>query len=327
MKKIFFLATLAFPLYVAQQFTVFAQRPASAAQTRPPADPNSPPRGMEGRPVGNGGTPIHEHPSNYASGVDTDRFIGVPGHSFTYVWNGLKTRSMLTGGDPYHPGPQGAVLEYRDDLAVATLDAHSQTSVAESPEIYFYYVQGGTGRVDNGPDTQSYDLHTGVGILFDKGAKQHFVNTGDDELSMIMLTWKNNDGMKVKQPMKVVDTATKPLNGANRAHWNMIGGKGMFNGADGVNITASAIQIPPVSYSGPHAHTKGVEEIWVKTGADVGYAILGSEMRKIDGSGAFLAPPNGLTTHSSMNLNEDHAAIWLYLSRRAPGNPSGEGGQ
>ena len=141
---------------------------------------------------------------------------------------------------------------------------------------------------------------------------------------MIMLTWKNNDGMKVKVPMKVVDTTTKPLGGNQRAHWIMIGGKGMFNNADGVNITTSAIQIPPVTYSGPHAHTKGVEEIWVKTGTDVGYAILGSELRKINGSGAFLAPPNGLTTHSSMNLNEDHSAVWLYLSRRAPGDAAAE---
>ena len=145
--------------------------------------------------------------------------------------------------------------------------------------------------------------------------------TGDQPLSMIMMTWTKNDGMTVKLPLKVVDTTTKPM-GGNRAHWDMIGGGGMFNNADGVNITTSAIHIPTVSYTGPHAHTKGVEEIWVKTGFDTGYAILGSEMRRIDGPGAFLAPPNGLTTHSSMNLNEDHQSVWLYLSRRAPNGPA-----
>ena len=162
-------------------------------------------------------------------------------------------------------------------------------------------------------------------ILINDGVKQHFVNTGDQPLSMIMLTWKNNDGLKVKQDIKVIDTNTEPL-GTNRAHWVMTG-KHMFDNADGINITTSAIRIPPVSYSGPHAHTKGVEEIWVKTGFDVGYAILGSEIRKIDGAGAFLAPPNNLTTHSSMNTNEDHPAVWLYLSRRAPAAGAGAGGQ
>lgn len=56
----------------------------------------------------------------------------------------------------------------------------------------------------------------------------------------------------------------------------------------------------------------------MKTGYDTGYAILGSEIRKIVGAGAFLAPPNSLTPHASMNPNEDHPAVWLYLSRRAP---------
>jgi mannose-6-phosphate isomerase-like protein (cupin superfamily) len=258
-----------------------------------------------------------ELPSNQESGVETDRFIGYPSNSFTKVLNGgLMTQSMLRNGDPYHPGPSGNVLEYRDDLAVATLEPHFETGTMESPEIYFYYVYAGVGHFDSGPGTKSYDVHQGVGILIAPGAKQHFVNTGDKQISMIMLTWKGNDGMTVKQPVKVVDTTMEQL-GENRAHWVMTG-KHMFDNADGVNITMSAIYIPSGTYSGPHAHVSGVEEIWVKTGSDLGYAILGSEIRKIDGPGAFLAPPNGKTTHSSMNLNADHPAVWLYLSRRAP---------
>ena len=92
----------------------------------------------------------------------------------------------------------------------------------------------------------------------------------------------------------------------------------MFGIADGLNITISPILIPPLSYAGPHAHAKGVEEIWVKVGPDTGYAMIGSEIRKFAGVGAFLSPPNAITTHSSMNLDEDHPQIWLYLSRRPP---------
>ena len=313
MKRIILAAVLA----TASTSVALAQQPA-----RPAPPPGAPPRGMEGRPVGSGSIPIHEHPSNTQSNVETDRFIGTPGHSFSKVWNGMMTRSMLRGGNPYVAGESGAVLEYRDDLAVATVEPHGETGTAASPEIFFYYVQGGSGRVDTGQGTKAYDVRPGVGVLINDGVKQHFVNTGDQPLSMIMLTWKNNDGLKVKQDIKVIDTNTEPL-GTNRAHWVMTG-KHMFDNADGINITTSAIRIPPVSYSGPHAHTKGVEEIWVKTGFDTGYAVLGSEMRKIVGPGAFLAPPNGLTTHSSMNLNEDKASTWLYLSRRAPNDPAAQ---
>jgi hypothetical protein len=35
---------------------------------------------------------------------------------------------------------------------------------------------------------------------------------------------------------------------------------------------------------------------------------------------AFLSPPNGKTTHSSMNLNEDHPSVWPYIAHRPPQN-------
>jgi len=92
----------------------------------------------------------------------------------------------------------------------------------------------------------------------------------------------------------------------------------MFDASNGINATMSAVYFPPMSYGGPHAHKKGVEEIWVKVGPEEGYAILGSEIRRIVGTGAFLSPPNGMTPHSSMNLSTEKPSIWLYLSRRAP---------
>ena len=102
---------------------------------------------------------IREYPSNQASGVETDRFIGYPSNAFTKVFNGMMTRSMLTAGDPYKPGASGAVLEYRDDLAVATVEPHYESGSDASPGVCFYYVQDGVGRVDTGSGTKSYDLH------------------------------------------------------------------------------------------------------------------------------------------------------------------------
>ena len=309
MKRLLFTAVLTLPLCLANP---------SAAQR----GAGGPPQMI---PLATGSISIHELPSNQESKVETDRFIGYADKAVAGGWNGFMTRSMLRAGDPYKPGPSGNVLEYRDDLGVATLEPHTESGSNATDEISFYFVQGGEGRVDTGPGTPSFNLRTGIGVLVAPGVKQHFVNTGDKQLSMITLTWKNNDGMKVKLPIKVADTNTKGGNGLG-AHWIMAG-RGMFGNEDGVNITLSMIYIPANTYSGPHAHSKGVEEIWVKTGYDTGYAILGSEIRKIVGAGAFLAPPNNLTTHSSMNTNEDHPAVWLYLSRRAPSAAAGAGGQ
>ena len=273
----------------------------------------------------NGDVP-REIPSNQVTGIDIDRFIGDPYKAFTRVTNGgLNARTMLSHGDPYNPGPNGAVLEYRDDLSLATLEAHFETAVYESPAIHFFYVQGGEGSIDSGPGTTSFKLRNGTGVLVGPRVKQRFVNTGDKPLSMIMMSWTDNDGMTGPSRILTVDTLSKPF-GTGRAHWVHMA-KGMFNSADGINTTMSAIYFPPMSYGGPHAHIKGVEEIWVKVGADEGYAILGSEIRKIVGTGAFLSPPNGKTYHSSMNLSPDSPSIWLYISRRAPGqqgpNPVG----
>jgi mannose-6-phosphate isomerase-like protein (cupin superfamily) len=267
-------------------------------------------------PVGPESGAPHELPSNQESAVDIDRFIGQPNGTFMGVFEGLLTRSMLRAGDPYAAGPAGAVLEFRDDLSLASLPAHGQSRLIQAEGVSFYYVVGGSGRLDAGAGSPAHDLHAGVGVLAAPKAKHRFLNTGDAPLDMIRLTWKDNEGLTVAQDLKVVDTDQVPY-GARRAHW-VHASKPMFGVADGVNITLSAIMIPPLSYAGPHAHIKGVEEIWVKAGPGVGYALLGSEIRKFEGVGAFLSPPNGLTTHSSMNLDETSPQTWLYLSRRLP---------
>ncbi len=312
-----FAQLVAAPFSAAQQP---AAAPANAAAPATPATGGG--QGGQNRP--DDGVP-REHPSNQVTGVDIDRFIGDPYKAVTRVTNGgLNARTMLRRGDPYNPGPMGAVLEYRDDLSLATLEPYFETSVYESPMIHFYYVQGGEGTIDSGPGTKSFKLKNGIGVLVGPNIKQRFINTGDKQLSMIMLSWLDNEGLPAPKEILTVDTIAKPF-GTGRAHWVHMA-KSMFGPANGINATMSAIYFPPMSYGGPHAHVKGVEEIWVKVGSDEGYAILGSEIRRIVGTGAFLSPPNGKTPHSSMNLSTEHPSIWLYLSRRAPGQ-QGAGGQ
>src|SRR5215471_7793979 len=65
--------------------------------------------------------------SNEQAGVDVDRFMGYPSNKTVHISHaGLLTHSILRAGNPYEPGPQGAVLEYRKDLSTATLLPNSQ---------------------------------------------------------------------------------------------------------------------------------------------------------------------------------------------------------
>ena len=78
----------------------------AAAQGGAPT--NAAPRASDGVP--------REIPANHVTGIDIDRFIGDPYKAFTRVTNGgLNARTMLRHGDPYKPGANGAVLEYRDE--------------------------------------------------------------------------------------------------------------------------------------------------------------------------------------------------------------------
>src|SRR3989442_1551709 len=80
--------------------------------------------------------------SNEQAGVDIDRFIGYPVAKTAHLSHGtLLTHSILKAGDPYKPGPQGAVLEYRKELDTATLLPGSDTPLSTLPDAYFFYVK------------------------------------------------------------------------------------------------------------------------------------------------------------------------------------------
>jgi len=65
---------------------------------------------------------------NEKEGVSVDRFIGHPKDNPVHLSHGtLLVHDILTPGDPYHPGAQGAVLEYRKLLATAELMPGAQT--------------------------------------------------------------------------------------------------------------------------------------------------------------------------------------------------------
>src|SRR5438445_5344162 len=157
---------------------------------------------------------------NQVVGIDVDRFIGNPLLSPVRVTHGvIFMRTILTHGDPYHPGDPGAVLEYRKDLSLGTILGYYRTPLVQVPEEQFWYVESGKGRLESGGNY--WDLHEGIGALIPPNAPHEVVNSTDEPLQMLMLTW-TPEGVTPRADILVrdVNSLTLPAQGA---HWNYFG--------------------------------------------------------------------------------------------------------
>jgi hypothetical protein len=120
--------------------------------------------------------PPKDEMSNEQAGVDIDRFIGGPVDKPVPLSHGtLLTHTILRSGNPYEPGPRGAVLEYRKELATATLPGMTRTPLSTLPDEYFFYVQSGEGRLDDGK-LSWWPLRPGIAILAAPGMPHRFIN-------------------------------------------------------------------------------------------------------------------------------------------------------
>jgi hypothetical protein len=73
----------------------------------------------------------------------------------------------------------------------------------------------------------------------------------------------------------------------------------------------------PMTNAGPHAHTPGQAEVWIKATDGPSIMQLGSAIRNWPQNAGFLAPPNGQTVHAAYNLGPETQA-WLYVARLNP---------
>lgn len=265
--------------------------------------------------------------TNEQLGVDVDRFIGYPTAKTAHLSHGtLLVHSILKNGDPYKPGPQGAVLEYRKELTTATLLPGAETPLSKLEDAYFFYVKSGEGRLDDGK--QMWDLHEGIAILAPPNVPHRFINNSrEKELNMIMLQFTG--GPEAKKELVVRDVPKLPWCEEN-AHWNNAS-RCVFSAADGLiqGERIYLVMLRPWSASQPHSHVPGTEEIWTKVSPGKAIMLLGSELREFDQNTAYLVPPTGTLDHSNLNLSKDRTEWWIYIARGpapVPGAP-GRGGR
>ncbi len=288
---------------------------AARAQAPAPPAPQGGARGGGGR-AGGAAEPM----SNERANVQIDRFFGDPINSTGRLSHGgLFTRTILRNGDPNVPGPAGAVLEFRTQVARATLLPQSRTMLMGINNQFLFYVVSGDGRLDDGKN--SWNLRSGITMLIPPDVPRRFINTSTAPLEMIMVEWPAN--ALARKDVLVRDTTLLPYCEEN-AHWNNMS-KCLFSQADGMTGRALLVMLMPMTMAAPHTHVPGTDEIWTKLTPGSALILLGSELREMPQYSAFLAPLDGQTWHGQINASRTQIEMWLYV---AGGNAGGrvEGG-
>jgi mannose-6-phosphate isomerase-like protein (cupin superfamily) len=257
---------------------------------------------------------------NEVEGVSVDRFIGHPENNPAHISHGaLITHAILSAGDPNHPGDQGAVLEYRKELSVAQLEPGGQTPIETYPDSYFFYVESGEGRLDDGK--QMWDLHEGIAVLAPPTVPHRLMNTSNEKpLTMIMLRWIA--GPDAKKNLTVRDSRLLPWCEEN-AHWHNTS-HCIFSNTDGLlqGERIYTVMLQPWAVSQPHSHTPGTEEIWAKISPGMIPVLFGSDLREMPQNTAYLVPPTGKTEHSNINVSKDKTEWWIYIARGPAPSPN-----
>ena len=280
--------------------------PARAQAPAPAAAPQS------ARPGGGAGAPERVDPANTTNergNIQIDQFFGDATNATAHLSHGgLLTRAMLRKGNPNVPGPAGAVLEYRTQLAKATLLPKSSTPLMSINNQFLFYVVSGEGRLEDG--NYSWDLHHGITMLIPPDVKRRFVNTSDEPLEMVMTEWPAN--AIARKDILVRDVTLLPFCEEN-AHWTNMS-KCLFTQADGMTGRVLLVMLMPMTMAAPHPHNPTTEESWTKITPGNSLLLLGSELREMPQYSAFLAIPDGKTWHAQVNPSKTQVEMWLYVA-------------
>jgi mannose-6-phosphate isomerase-like protein (cupin superfamily) len=257
---------------------------------------------------------IREPPSNIQLNVDVDRFIGYASQSPVRISREtIMTRAILTPGDPSVPGPNGATLRYRKQVVLGMMQPGEATPISTMPEQQVIYIQSGQARIDDG--TSFWDVKPGFTVLIPPNQGHRFTNTGEDQLSMIMMESLPKAGLAAV-PGIVVRDANKMMYIEQGAHWNNLS-KAPF--AD-LGERFLLVYLAPMSIAGPHAHTPETDEGWVKFTDGPTLMQLGSELRSWPINAGIIAPNNGQTVHAAIN-NSNRIQGWFYFASTGPTAP------
>ena len=250
---------------------------------------------------------------------DIDLFIGnwrdsLPRHTY----GSLIERDILTksAGDPLHPHTKGAVLTYINRLTHGILNTgYSTTPSKLSGEQVVFYIDSGEGTFAAGGKTAA--LRVGITVLLPPGIEFVMKNTGRVPLTMYLIAEPVPAGFVPRNEIVVKDENILPID-TSTVHWSHIP-KFFLGKKDGL---ATIDGMAPVWFDGmtmgqPHSHCPGFEEIWFSL-EGTPTILLGKQIRPFPPGTAYKIPPDYMTAHSTINVENKPVKTFWFLVRSVP---------
>ncbi|MBA7576433.1 hypothetical protein ES708_18274 [subsurface metagenome] len=207
----------------------------------------------------------------------------------TYSHGSLIERDILTRGNANNPETRGAVLTYAERFTYATLYTGAwttPTTLDGTQEVL--YILSGKGTIIT--ENTTADLYPGIGVLVPGECEFTMKNTGDEPLTMYLLSEQYPEGFDCNDDILVVDENKRPL-GTGNPHW--VGcSKGLFNTGDGLATIKNTITVrfDPMTMFHPHSHRRGTEEVWTTIYGDA-HVLIGKQIRSQPPGTAYNIPP------------------------------------
>jgi mannose-6-phosphate isomerase-like protein (cupin superfamily) len=232
----------------------------------------------------------------------------------------LVERDILTRGDPQNPTRKGGVLRYISSYTYATLAPHAATKATRldgQQEIYF--VDSGRGTAKAGE--QTVELYRNIAVLMPANLEFTLRNTGDQPLTMYVISDPTPSGFRPNSAMLVRDENKLPITSSDGL-WDHIV-KTLFVTADGLGTlqTVLTVALDPLTMGKPHlVDHDDIEEVWTALDG-TSLAFVGNTLRKQTPGVAFYHIPDNKTPHTNINQNEDAQVRFLYFARYHPHEP------
>jgi mannose-6-phosphate isomerase-like protein (cupin superfamily) len=229
-------------------------------------------------------------------------------------------RDIFTRGDPQNPTQKGAVLRYINSYAYATLAPHASTKATRldrQQEIYF--VDSGRGTAKAG--VQTVELYRNIAVLMPANLEFTVSNTGDQPLTMYVISDPTPPGFRPNSSMLVRDENKLPITSSDGL-WDHIV-KTLFVTADGLGTlqTVLTVTLDSLTMGKPHlVDHDDIEEVWTALDG-TSLAFVGNTLRKQTPGMAFYHIPDNKTPHTNINQNEDAQVRFLYFARYHPHEP------
>ncbi|MFC1552377.1 cupin domain-containing protein [Candidatus Latescibacterota bacterium] len=246
---------------------------------------------------------------------DIDMFISSWNESIPTLTHGnLVERAIFTRGDNPNPKRKGAVLEHINRFVQATLPALSTTAptlLTGEQEILF--VLSGNGTIRGGG--QTHKLSRGIVVLVPAGLSFTITNTGEQDISMYLISEPIPAGFRPNEHLLVRNSNTIPFN-KDIVHWSHID-TFLLQTSDGLGTLelVTTCTFSPMTIGHPHSHVDGTEEFWSVIQGD-NIVMLGKQIRRQPVGTSYLIPNDGKTPHSNINVKDDLLKFFYFARYR-----------